>query len=139
MRNQTRRCSTRRYTERIIKVVQKGRMSDTNQGAAHLNQDTFAKTLADAGDQPVMVDFYAEWCGPCKMAAPVIEELATEYVGKAVIAKVDVDAENKLAQDHRVMSIPTVIVFKNGEEVERMTGFAGKDGYVKMITKALGE
>ncbi len=114
-------------------------MTDKNQGAAHLNQDTFAKALADAGDQPVMIDFYAEWCGPCKMAAPVIEELATEYAGKAVIAKVDVDAENQLAQDHRVMSIPTVIIFKNGEEVERMTGFAGKEGYVKMITNALGE
>ncbi|MDA1079755.1 MAG: thioredoxin [bacterium] len=114
-------------------------MTDTKQGAAHLNQDTFATTLTGAGDKPVLVDFYAEWCGPCKLAAPVIEELAIEYAGKAVIAKVDVDAENKLAQDHRVMSIPTVIVFKNGKEVDRMTGFAGKDGYVKMITKAVGE
>jgi len=112
-------------------------MSDTNQGAAHLTQDTFAKTLTDAGAQPVMIDFYAEWCGPCKMAAPVIEELVTEYDGKAVIAKVDVDAENKLAQDHKVMSIPTVIMFKNGEEVDRMTGFAGKEGYVKMLDAAL--
>ncbi|NCN06246.1 MAG: thioredoxin [Candidatus Pacebacteria bacterium] len=112
-------------------------MSEDKKGAAHLNQEEFTKILADAGDQPVMIDFYAEWCGPCKMAAPIIDELATEYTGTVVIAKVDVDAENKLAQDHRVMSIPTVIIFKNGEEVDRMTGFAGKEGYVGMIDKAL--
>lgn len=105
-------------------------------GAQHLTKDNFDKTLKDAGSMPVMVDFYAEWCGPCKMAAPVIEELAEEYEGKAIVAKVNVDENNDLAADHGVMSIPTVITFVNGEEVERKIGFAGKDGYVSMIEAA---
>lgn len=107
------------------------------QGAAHLTQANFSKTLKDAGSKPVLVDFFAEWCGPCKMAAPIIEELAGEYADKAVIAKVDVDAENSLAAQHGVMSIPTVIVFVNGEEVDRKIGFAGKQGYVSMIDGAM--
>ena len=112
-------------------------MSDkTAKGALHLTNDNFEETLKGAGSKPVLVDFFAEWCGPCKMAAPVIEELAEEYDGKAVIAKVDVDAENALAAAHGVMSIPTVIAFVNGEEVERKIGFAGKEGYVSMLEAA---
>ncbi len=111
-------------------------MSDDKKGALHLTADDFAKTLEEAGKNPVLVDFYAEWCGPCKMAAPVIEELAEEYDGKAVIAKVDVDSQNALAAQYGVMSIPTVIAFVNGEEVERKIGFAGKQGYVSMIEAA---
>jgi len=106
-------------------------------GSLHLTQSNFDSTVKGAGDKPVLVDFFAEWCGPCKMAAPIIEELAGEYSGKAVIAKVDVDAENNLAAMHGVMSIPTVIVFVNGEEIERRVGFAGKQGYVSMIDGAM--
>jgi thioredoxin 1 len=109
----------------------------TQKGALHLTNDNFDETLKGAGSKPVLVDFFAEWCGPCKMAAPVIEELADEYAGKAVVAKVDVDAENELAAKHAVMSIPTVIVFVNGEEVERKIGFAGKEGYISMIEAAV--
>lgn len=109
-----------------------------NQKAVHLTKDDFKKTLEEAGDKPVFVDFYAEWCGPCKMAAPIVEELAGEYQDKAVIAKVDVDAEGDLAREYSVMSIPTVIVFKNGEPVgSPLIGFAGKDGYVNAIEAAL--
>lgn len=113
-------------------------MSDdkTQKGALHLTNDNFEETLKAAGSKPVLVDFFAEWCGPCKMAAPVIEELSEEYDGKAVVAKVDVDAQNELAAAHGVMSIPTVIVFVDGEEVERKIGFAGKEGYVSMIEAA---
>lgn len=106
-------------------------------GVAHLTTDDFAKTLADAGDMPVLVDFYAEWCGPCKLAAPVIEELGKEYAGKAVITKVNVDEQNQLSADHGVMSIPTVIIFSKGEEVDRKIGFAGRDGYISMIEGAM--
>ena len=113
--------------------------NDTTQkkGALHLTQANFEKTLKDAGSKPVLVDFFAEWCGPCKMAAPVIEELSQEYDETAVIAKVDVDAENALAAQYGVMSIPTVIVFVAGEEVDRKIGFAGKQGYVAMLSDAM--
>ncbi len=108
-------------------------------GALHLTQANFEETLKGAGSKPVLVDFFAEWCGPCKMAAPIIEELAGEYADKAVIAKVDVDAENPLAGKYGVMSIPTVIVFVNGEEVDRKIGFAGRQGYVEMLERAMSE
>ena len=110
--------------------------TDPIKGALHLNKNSFATTLANAGSKPVMVDFFAEWCGPCKMAAPIIEELADEYAEKAVIAKVDVDEENALASEYSIMSIPTVIVFMNGKEVDRKVGFPGKQGYVKMLNDA---
>lgn len=86
---------------------------------------------------PVLVDFFAEWCGPCKMAAPVIEELAGEYEGKLVIGKIDVDQNQETAGKFGVMSIPTIIMFKDGEEVDRKTGFAGKAGYEEMIKKQI--
>lgn len=84
----------------------------------------------------VMVDFWAEWCGPCKMAGPIIDELSDALAGKAVIAKVDVDAEPTLSGSHGVMSIPTVILFKDGVEVGRQVGFAGKQGYLDLLKKA---
>lgn len=83
-----------------------------------------------------LVDFWAEWCGPCRMAGPIINEISTEYAGKIVVGKVDVDHEQELAQKHGVMSIPTVILFKDGKEVGRQIGFAGKQGYLDLLKKA---
>ena len=88
---------------------------------------------------PVMVDFYADWCGPCKLAAPVIDKLSETYQGKLVIGKLDVDANQTTSGKYGVMSIPTVIFFKGGVEVERMSGFGGEEGYVRLIKKVLGE
>ncbi len=99
--------------------------------AVHFDKTSFEKTLK--GDKPVMVDFFAEWCGPCRIAGPVIEELSEEYKDKVVIGKVNVDEEKELAQRYGVMSIPTVIIFKDGKEAERKVGFPGKEGYQKMI------
>lgn len=82
-----------------------------------------------------MVDFFGEWCPPCRLAGPVIDELVKEYKGKMVVGKVDVDQNQELAQKLGVMSIPTVIFFKDGKEVERVVGFPGKAGYEKIIKK----
>ena len=81
----------------------------------------------------VLVDFYAEWCGPCKLAGPILEELAEEYKGKIVVGKVNVDENQGLAGKYGVMSIPTVVVFKNGEEADRLIGFRGKEGYEEIF------
>lgn len=84
----------------------------------------------------VLVDFWAEWCGPCKMAEPVIEALSEEYAGKAIVGKLDVDSEPEVASKFGVMSIPTVILFKDGAEAGRQIGYAGKQGYVELLKKA---
>ena len=86
---------------------------------------------------PALVDFYADWCGPCQQAAPVIEELAEEYKDKILIGKVNVDKNHNTSAKYGIMSIPTMVVFKNGEEVERASGFGGKEGVVKLISKVL--
>lgn len=101
--------------------------------AIHLTKTDFDEKIK-AGI--VMVDFWAEWCGPCKMAAPIIDGLADEYAGKVTVAKLDVDAEPEIAQKYGVMSIPTVILFKDGVELARQVGFAGKQGYLDLLKKA---
>lgn len=114
-------------------------MTDTTQtGAVHLADATFEQKVKEAG-MPVFVDFYAEWCGPCKLAAPVVEKLATEYQGKVLVAKVDVDDNHDTAAKYGVMSIPTVIVFNtvDGEvkEVARKIGYPGEGVYRQMLSK----
>lgn len=77
-------------------------------------------------DVPVLVDFYADWCGPCKMIAPIVAELAGEYEGVFKIGKLNVDQEQDTAEKYRVMSIPTLIIFKNGEAVDKVVGLVSK-------------
>lgn len=84
-----------------------------------------------------LVDFWAPWCGPCKMAGPVIEELEKEYAGKMTVVKVNVDDEGVVSQKYGVMSIPTVVLFKDGKEVGRQVGFAGKQGYLDLLKKVM--
>lgn len=104
--------------------------------AIHFKKEDFEEKVIKS-KKPVMVDFGAPWCAPCRMAEPVIDELAKEYKGKAVIGKVNIDEEQDLAGKYGVMSIPTVIIFKEGKEVERKVGFPGKEGYEEMIKKLL--
>jgi len=85
------------------------------------------------GDGVTLVDFWAEWCGPCKMIAPVIDELASEYEGKAKVAKINVDNEGGLAERFNVSSIPTLLVMKNGEEAKRFVGVTSKSDLASAI------
>ena len=110
---------------------------DKNPGAVHLAADNFKETLNNKEGLPVFVDFYAEWCGPCKMAAPVVDKLAGQYAGKMMITKLNVDEHNAVAAQYGVMSIPTAIIFKDGEEVDRSIGFPGEEGFIKLIEKNL--
>jgi len=82
---------------------------------------------------PVLVDFYAEWCGPCKMAGPIIDEMAEEYKDRVLMVKLDVDQNQETAGKYGVMSIPTMILFKQGKEVERKVGFGGRSGIEALI------
>ena len=104
--------------------------------AVHLNDDQFEDQVLK-NDKPVLVDFWAPWCGPCKLAGPVLDGLADKYKDKLVVAKVNVDENQQTAGQYGVMSIPTVILFKNGTEIDRKIGFAGENGYEEMIEKSL--
>ena len=87
---------------------------------------------------PVFVDFWAEWCGPCRMVGPVVEELSGDFDGKVKFVKVNVDEANELASKYNVFSIPTLMIFNNGEVVAQQVGAASKDTYKNMIDRALG-
>lgn len=91
------------------------------------------ETQALGAEKPVLVDFWATWCMPCRMLAPIIEEVAGEVAGKAIVGKVNVDEEVELARRYRVSSIPTLIVFRNGAEVRRAVGVMDKEDIIDML------
>lgn len=101
-----------------------------------LTKNNFEQLVTES-DKPVLVDFWAAWCGPCRTVAPIMEELAGEYDGKAVIAKVNVDDENELSSRFRIMSIPTVMLFKDGQVVDKIVGARPKSDFVKILDKSI--
>ena len=96
---------------------------------------TFAELLQD--EKLVIVDFWATWCGPCRMIAPILQELADQYGDKIIVAKVDVDEQGELAQRYRIMSIPTLMLFKQGQLVDNAIGARPKAALEQMLNKAL--
>lgn len=103
-----------------------------NQNIVTITNENFETEVLNS-DKPVMVDFWATWCGPCRGLAPTIDEIAEEYSNKIKVCKLDVDTNQELAIQFRVMSIPTVIFFKGGEQVAREVGAYPKDKYVEII------
>ena len=105
-------------------------------GITTLNESTFDEQIASA-DLPVIVDFWAEWCGPCKMIAPVLEEIAGEHPGKLRIVKLNVDDNPSAARRYDVMSIPTLIVFKDGQPAKRLVGAKPKGALLEELSEFL--
>ena len=104
-----------------------------NEKVLHLTTENFEQEINSG--VPVLVDFWASWCGPCRMIAPVIDELANEFQNTAKIAKVNVDEQRELAIKYNVMSIPTIIIFKNGAKVNTTVGVKSKQELVELINK----
>lgn len=103
--------------------------------ALEITDSNFQEILAEG--KPVVMDFWAPWCGPCKMVGPIIDELATEYEGKVIIGKCDVDENGDVAAEYGICNIPTVLFFKNGELVDKQVGSAPKSAYVAKIEAIL--
>ena len=100
--------------------------------ALEITNSNFEETVLNS-DKPVLVDFWAAWCGPCRMVGPIIDELSNEYEGKAVVGKVDIDSNQQYAAQFGVRNIPTVLVFKNGELVDRKVGVSSKNDYAQAL------
>lgn len=100
----------------------------------HLTDNTFKNEISKG---VTLVDFHADWCGPCRMLAPVLDQIATEMKGKAQVAKVDIDAEQKTATEFQITSVPTLILFKNGKEVSRLVGLRNAEAVKNFVLSAV--
>ena len=104
--------------------------------AIELTNNNFQEIVMKS-EKPVLVDFWAEWCGPCRMVGPIVNELATDFEGRAVVGKVDVDTENEIAAQFGIRNIPTLLIFKNGEVVDKQVGVATKNILAGKLEAAL--
>lgn len=103
-----------------------------------LDNATFAEFINSA-DKPVLVDFWAEWCQPCKAIAPLVDKLATDHADRILVAKLDVDANPEIAAEYQIMGIPTLLVFKNGKEVKRLRGARSEEALLSDVAEFISE
>jgi thioredoxin 1 len=108
----------------------------SSMGPIHVTDETFTELVLNS-HLPVLVDFWAPWCGPCRMVAPIVEDLAKAYEGRALIAKLNTDENVRVATELGIMGIPTLILFKNGQEVDRVIGFAPRNALESKLTAVL--
>jgi len=111
-------------------------MNGNGNGPMHFSDATFEQDVLKS-DKPVLVDFTATWCGPCRMIAPIIDEMASEYAGKAVIGKVDVDENPEISMNFGIRSVPTLMIFKAGKMVDMVIGAVGKQKLVEKLDAQL--
>ncbi|QDT39905.1 thioredoxin [Stratiformator vulcanicus] len=109
----------------------------TSKATRTLTDENFQREVEDA-QQPVLVDVWAEWCGPCRLVGPVIDEVAEQFAGRAVVGKLDADANPQTAASLKVSALPTVLVYRDGEVIDRIIGVQSKDRYAGALQKALG-